>query len=391
MPVVSEMVHPLSLDFANQRRVVMLRDVHKDSWPNIRKKVKNLKKKRPSKELVRRVYRDFKGKLGRRPYKYKNCGRKPWKVTAEVESFLVKRLLALRRESICTATVLQSEVARELNLDLDPSTIRKTLLSKGYRWMPRCQKRKYSNEEMKVRLAFAKRIVAMSNPQLKEKFALEMDGVILTMAPADELGRENYCRHGETHMYRKRNEAAAPELAGDDPYGDQVPLARSLPMWAGISENGFAVITFHPNKKIKSEEWAKAVNRGKLVKAIRQLRPVKKRGPWHILCDNEAFLRAPASRQAHGEAKVVLCKMPPRSPDLNPIERFWAWLRKRLRALELKDLKARRKRIGKTAFRARVRSVCGSAKAQTVAASCAAGLKKVCRLVVLKKGAASGK
>ena len=90
-------------------------------------------------------------------------------------------------------------------------------------------------------------------------------------------------------MWRKKGEASSPDLSGDDPYVDQFPLTKSLPMWAGISEGGFAVITFHDTKKVSSDEWAEVVDSGGLAKAIRSTRPVKKRGRWHILCDNESF------------------------------------------------------------------------------------------------------
>ena len=35
------------------------------------------------------------------------------------------------------------------------------------------------------------------------------------------------------------------------------------------------------------------------------------------------------------------------SPDLNPIEKFWAWLRNRLRQRDLEDLQAGRPALGK--------------------------------------------
>ena len=35
MPLVSEMVHPRGLDFANQRKVVILRDVKDMAWDDI--------------------------------------------------------------------------------------------------------------------------------------------------------------------------------------------------------------------------------------------------------------------------------------------------------------------------------------------------------------------
>ncbi len=78
---------------------------------------------------------------------------------------------------------------------------------------------------------------------------------------------------------------------------------------------------------------------------------------------------------------------PPRSPDLNPIEKFWAWLRGKLHQLDQADLQAKRPSVGRTAFKARVRAVFRSLKAQQVAAVCVRGLRNVCHEVVLKKGA----
>jgi hypothetical protein len=64
-------------------------------------------------------------------------------------------------------------------------------------------------------------------------------------------------------------------------------------------------------------------------------------------------------------------------------------LRRRLRALDLKDALAKRKPLSKTAYRRRVRAVCRSPEAKAVAAACANGLVRVCKEVVSKKGAAS--
>ena len=41
MPVVQEVVHPRGLDFANQRKVAIRRDVHKESFTTIAKRVVN--------------------------------------------------------------------------------------------------------------------------------------------------------------------------------------------------------------------------------------------------------------------------------------------------------------------------------------------------------------
>ena len=44
----------------------------------------------------------------------------------------------------------------------------------------------------------------------------------------------------------------------------------------------------------------------------------------------------------------------PKSPDLNPVEMFWGWLRKKLRSMDLEDLRKKRRPLGKTAYTARV-------------------------------------
>ena len=92
---------------------------------------------------------------------------------------------------------------------------------------------------------------------------------------------------------------------------------------------------------------------------------------------------------AHKKAKVVLWRIPPKSPDLNPIERVWANLRRRLRALDLADAIKKRPVLGKSAYIARVKRVVKSKIFQKQAANTALGLKKVCREVLANSGHAT--
>lgn len=390
MPVVSEMRHPRSLNFANERKVVMLRDVQGESFQTISEKVVNLQGEHPSKTMVANVHHEFSKRLARRKFKYHRCGRKPWKVSKEVTVFLLKHLKSLRKKAICTTTMLQAELAREKGVELATSTISKFLTRSGYRWLPRAQKRKYSQEDMTKRLTFAQKYAIMKPSQLKRSIAMAIDGIVLSTPPADEAERANWCAQGETHMWRKRSEAASPDLAGDAMYGKQVPIERAIPMWGGITHKGFAILCFHPNKKITAQEWQKVVAKGNLARAIKSMSPLKLHGPWPILADNESFLRAKNVRASYSEENLkVVPAMPPRSPDLNPIEKFWAWFRRALRHMDLMDLKNKKKPLGKMAYKARIRSLARSAKAQRVAASCFLGLRKVCQEVVKKRGAAS--
>ena len=134
--------------------------------------------------------------------------------------------------------------------------------------------------------------------------------------------------HGETHTWRKPPEANTDEHAGGHPFADQVPLYRAIPFWGAISSKGYADILYHQTKKVKTGEWEPdALKSGKLLEAIKQLRKTTS-GPYHILCDNEGFLKAGPAKAYYLKKNIHLLQISPRSPDLNPIEMFWGWLRR---------------------------------------------------------------
>lgn len=390
---MSQMQHPDSMDFHNQRKCVMLRDNGEGlSWPQIAERLLTLRGAghHPSPRQCRDVYKSFSRRLGRRKYKYKNCGRTKWKVTAAVETFLTRKLLALRKKCICTSTTLQRELLRDRNIELECSTIRKILKKKGYRWLPRCQKPKYSTEDKLKRVAFSDEVLAMTKEEYGNHLTMAMDGVVVAVPPDDPTDRENFCRVGESHMWRKTGEAAKPELAGKDMYNKQVPYDRAVPLWGGIGKGGFGLVMFHARKKVDQDEWSEAVENGSLLKACKSARPDRQRGPWRLLCDNERFLEAGRTRAAHAKASVELWHIPPRSPDLNPVERFWGWLRKRLRAMDLADLKGGRRPVTKFALKARVRRLLQTQKAKEVAKNYVFSLFKTCEKVKRNGGAHSG-
>ena len=92
---------------------------------------------------------------------------------------------------------------------------------------------------------------------------------------------------------------------------------------------------------------------------------------------------------AYRSKKITLWAVPPKSPDLNPVELFWGWLRRKLRHMDLADLHQKRRPLGKTAYTMRVKGVIKSQKAQTVAKNFAGRLRKACKQVVDRGGAAA--
>ena len=170
MVVIKMSVHPLSLNFQNQSKAVMLRTCFKMPFAKIAQKVRNLKKRPSTKEVVRRVCRDFDVKAGYRRFAYHRCGRTAWKNTPELRTFLVKGLLQLRTKCICTSLVLQRESAKDLKSKVATSTIRKILAKAGYRWLRRAQKPKLSKELMVRRCVWVRRILNMSDDEYKQFF-----------------------------------------------------------------------------------------------------------------------------------------------------------------------------------------------------------------------------
>ena len=229
MPLVTEMAHPRGLSFASQRAVVVMRDQGM-AYTVIAPLVRNLQGEEPTARTCANIYNAFNRKLGRVRNNYCKCGRQPWKVTRPIESYLLRRLRELRRQTLCTSTTLQSVLAREKGIQLATSTIRAVFRRNGYHWLARSNKRLYNADDKRARMQFARKVLKMTKTQVRERMSMCMDGVILARPPQDMTDRINFLRSAETHVWRKRAEGALPELDANDPYKDQVPPARAVPM-----------------------------------------------------------------------------------------------------------------------------------------------------------------
>ena len=108
-----------------------------------------------------------------------------------------------------------------------------------------------------------------------------------------------------------------------------------------------------------------------------------------MLCDGESFLRAKKSMQAYRRKNVSLWTCPPKSPDLNPVEMFWGWLRKKLRKMDLADLTKKPALVSKADYVRRIKSVIQTHKAQAVAKAFAKKLRSTCKQVAKRQGAAA--
>jgi len=273
-------------------------------------------------------------------------------------------------------------LAKEKVIEVEASIIRRHLTKAGYKYLARSHKPKYSPAEKRLRVDFSEEYLD------DDELHMFMDGVVFTVPPKDLMQRENYCKSDITKVWRLPSEHSLPELAGYNKYARQVPQNRIVPLWGGLSVGGFAPILWHENRKTDEDEWSTAVRKGDLVSALKATNPRKRAGPWKIVCDNESFLRTAKSVQAYERANVKLVALPPRSPDLNPVEKMWGWVRKQMRVRDLRDLANRTPVLGKTMYRERIRRLLRTAKAQQVATNFAKNFRTVCRRVIKAKGAA---
>ena len=213
MTEIREIISCRSMACPEHRKAYMLRYIMRFSWEKVAEQVVNLRGEHPSWVCVKETVQRLSVAKGCRKYKYSRCGRRPWKMTSAIQQFVISRLVARRATQIVTSVTLQADLSAEKGITVEASTIRKLLKRRGYRWLPRNQKRKYSDIQKRSRLAFARAVLRMSKKDLRRKLSMSLDGVVLSMPPTSDTERFNFCWGGATHMWRKRSEGNLPKLA----------------------------------------------------------------------------------------------------------------------------------------------------------------------------------
>ena len=120
-----------------------------------------------------------------------------------------------------------------------------------------------------------------------------------------------------------------------------------------------------------------------LCKNPRFLQQAVDRGFFYVFADKEGSQKDDQGR-ACAEGNHF-----PAWVQAGPIEMFWGWVRRQLRLKDLKDLRAKRPLLGKTAYKLRVKNLLRSQRAQQMAGRFAKKFRSICQKVVLNGGAAA--
>jgi len=139
-------------------------------------------------------------------------------------------------------------------------------------------------------------------------------------------------------VYRKKGEGAQPKFHGGK--GTGYKQGRKVGVWGVLTCEGLYV-AFLPGGRVSGASHAKVVRRYY--------------GRWAGSCqavfhDGEKALHSPAAKAAYESVSLRCAKIPPYSPDMNPIENVWAMLNVRLEGTKPGGWEREK------AFRARVRN-----------------------------------
>lgn len=82
------------------------------------------------------------------------------------------------------------------------------------------------------------------------------------------------------------------------------------------------------NVIVREDETLNAESTIQFFQKIEEAYPTRRK--IHIFCDNAPYYRNKAVRQYLEKSRIALHFLPPYSPNLNPIERLWKWMKERV-------------------------------------------------------------
>ncbi|MFI5344672.1 MAG: IS630 family transposase [Chlamydiales bacterium] len=89
-----------------------------------------------------------------------------------------------------------------------------------------------------------------------------------------------------------------------------------------------AIDVFSHNIVIQEDRTLNAESTIRFFQKIEEAYPLKRK--IHVFCDNAPYYRNKAVGQYLATSKIMLHFLPPYSPNLNPIERLWKWMKERV-------------------------------------------------------------
>ena len=243
---------------------------------------------------------------------YKRRGR-PRKLSSREERLLIRALHKLRRtEGNFTVKRLMNE-ANILVSNASVRTVARFLNSQGYFYLQARKKGLLTNNDKNLRIAFAKKVRQEYNRELwTQKIAFYLDGV----AFAHKTNPLDQARAPTGRIYRKKSEGL-----------NQYCTAKGSKVGSGGKIVKFLVAISYNVGVILCEEYEHMAGNffvSFIGQTFEQMFVESKKGDTRLFIeDNDPSQNSAVAKIALQRVSAQLLKIPPRSPDLNPIENMF--------------------------------------------------------------------
>ena len=277
------------------------------------------------------IYRLKETKIGGRKHctrtPVKHPGGRPKKLTTRDERHLLRCIPVLREEegNFCTKRLMQR--AGLSKKKVSDRTVRRCLNENGYYYLQARKKGLMTKKDQRKRRIFAKQVQGNYSADVWiSKVAFYLDGVSLFYKrnPADQA------RAPKGRIWREKCEGLS--LGCTAKGSKEGSGGKVLKLMVAISY-GKGVLMCHPYEYFDGPTFAAFVRE----KFPEMFRKAGKKGRRIFVQDNDPVQNSGSVRRALNALKAKQLKIPPRSPDVNPIENLFHSMREKLRQQALKQ------------------------------------------------------
>jgi len=249
-----------------------------------------------------------------------NRGR-PSKLTLRARRSILRQIPILRRQ-YGSFTIRRLRVAAGVRQDACDETIRRVLRAAGYKFLHSRKKGLLRPDDLKKRLKFARKVKKFLSDQFWEEgvsFYLDAAGFQHKYNPNDEA------KSSKTMAWRKMNE-------GLDPYC----TAKGMHVGSGGRVAHFMVAIAHKEGVVLCQQYTGKLNGQKFADFIKQhflqtFNRCKNPTVRRFLQDGCPVQNSKKARKAMYDIGAMKFSIPPRSPDFNPIENVFNFIKEELR------------------------------------------------------------
>ena len=269
---------------------------------------------------------------------------RPKKLGARTQRQLLRTLKLLRRtRGNFTAKDIMVE-CRLSEADISVRTVQRFLNQQGYRFLQTRKKGLMKRQDLQQRLKFARQIRKQHGPDFwKQDVMFYFDGTGF----AHKLHPRDQATAPRGRIWRKKSEGLA---IGCTAKGSKAGTGgRVVRLFVAISY-GKGVVLVKPYEKLDGKKFARFVRRY-FPRTIEACGPQRRR---LFLQDGDPSQNSTSAKAAFSDLGLEVLRIPPRSPDLNPIENVFHIVGRQLRRdalrrnIEAESFAAFQKRVIRT-------------------------------------------